>query len=145
MSSFALLRTTPRGFYPLGMTKKEGDPSANASGWQVKKEGHLKKGDRKGVKEKGSFWPWAKRRGRISSFFHQTGFLIREFLCRPFAEAQGFGSGQGLNFLFCHSERSASGVKNLLPYFLIEFLCSGQRFGALSPSKWRDERKTSFL
>jgi len=25
--------------------------------------------------------------------------------------------------------------KNLLPYFLIEFLCSGQRFGALSLSE----------
>jgi hypothetical protein len=34
---------------------------------------------------------------------------------------------------FCHSERSASGVKNLLPYFLIEFLRSGQRFREFSP------------
>ena len=32
-----------------------------------------------------------------------------------------------------------------IPYlFLIEFLCSGQRFGAFSPSEWQDELKTSF-
>jgi len=36
------------------------------------------------------------------------------FLRCPFAEAQGFGSGHRLKFLFCHSERSVSGVKNLI-------------------------------
>jgi len=44
-----------------------------------------------------------------------------------------------------HSERSASGVKNLLPYFLIEFLRSGQRFKELHHLELQDVLKTSLL
>jgi len=38
MSSFASLRTTPRGIYPLGMTKKR-DPSATPQGDKKERQG----------------------------------------------------------------------------------------------------------
>jgi hypothetical protein len=78
-----------------------------------------------------------------------TMLSSESFLRRPFADpslklralAQGFGSGQRLSIFFCHSERSFSGVKNL-----ILFRVSDWRIPSGDPSATpQGDRKGSFL